>query len=332
MNNVKIRRFTAYCLDLIIVTLIATGLFQIKALHPNADKYESTYKEYSEYVNKVMGANSDEEKEEAALIVYFDNSISEDDTKTLEDKLNEFDNVTDTKLVTKDNISEDEEDKVILLVKDYFEENADLNAYILSINDSTKIDDIIKDIKKLDNVKDTIKYTDEDEEKITPLEDMTTKERKAYIAKTGAMLRDVDFYGISYNVCWIAVIILYFTLFPYFNKGMTIGKRVVRLKVVRSDDENKKVKLWQHFVKAIICPIYTTGALSNCFTFIVMIITPLVLDGANFAYATTYINLAISLLCYIDVFMIAFRKDGLGISDKLARVKVIDYVRNQEDN
>ena len=63
-----------------------------------------------------------------------------------------------------------------------------------------------------------------------------------------------------------------------------------------------------------------------------IIITPLVLDGANFAYATTYINLAISLLCYIDVFMIAFRKDGLGISDKLARVKVIDYVRNQEDN
>ncbi len=330
MNNVKLRRFTAYCLDLLIITLIATGLFEIKALHPYADKYEDAYNEYNDYVTKVREATTGEKAKEGTLIAYFNSDLSEEDFKKIETDLNKIDNVTDTKLVTKEDISSEEKDKLILSIKDYFNTNENVSAYIVSIKDIDKADDIIKDIQKVENIDETLEYKDSEE--IKSIVDMTDSERKEYLAKTGSLLRDVDYYGISYNICWLAVIILYFTLFPYFNKGMTIGKRVVKLQMVRSDDEKKKVSLWQYLVKAILCPIYGTAALSNSLTFIVMVITPLLLDGANFAYVTTYINLAISLICYIDFFVIAFRKDGLGISDKLAKVKVIDYVGNQENN
>ena len=45
MNNIKLRRFTAYCLDLLLITLIAAGLFQIKFLHPKAEEYDKAYTE-----------------------------------------------------------------------------------------------------------------------------------------------------------------------------------------------------------------------------------------------------------------------------------------------
>ena len=321
MNSTKIRRFTAYCLDLLIITLIATGLFQIKKLHPYADKYEKAYEEYENYVEQVSTPN---EREDDTLIAYYDLNLKEEDVKKIQEDLENSKNIKKVKLVKSDDITEDEEDEVLLSLKDYFKDNETKGALVITLDDIKKKDDVIKTVQEIENIDDVREYDDG----ITSFEEMNKDELDKHLDKTGSLLRDVDFYGISYNVCWLLVVILYFTFFPYFNKGMTIGKRIVKLKMVRSDDENKKVALWQYFLKAILCPVYGTGALSNSLTFLVMIITPLFLDGSSFAYTTTYINLAICILCYAEAIMIAFRKDGLGISDKLLKVKVTDYVRN----
>lgn len=331
MNNIKLRRFTAYCLDLLLITLISAGLFQIKFLHPKAEEYDKAYTEYTEYMDKVNAADSDAKKE-ATLITYLSADLEEDEVDALEKDLNKIDNVSDVKFVSLEDIKEDEKDKLLLNVKAYLEENELTNAYIVTIDDDKKINDVIKKIKKIDNVNDATEYKDEDAEEIKAISDMNKEEKKAYLEKAGNLLRKVDYYGISYNLCWIIVIILYFTLFPYFNKGMTIGKRIVKLQMVRSDGKNKKVALWQYFVKAVSCPIFQTLSLSNCFTYIVLIITPLLFKGSTFAYITTFVNLAISFVCYADFFMMACRQDNQGISDKLAKVEMIDYVRDQKDN
>ena len=331
MNNIKLRRFTAYCLDLLLITLIATGLFQIKFLHPKAEEYDKAYKEYTEYNDKINEASS-EDKKEATLITYLSAELEDEQVEDLEKSLNKIDNVTDVKLISLKDIEEDEEDELLLNIKSYLEENKLTNAYIVTIDDDKKTDDVIKNIKKLENVNDATEYKDKNAEETKSIYDMNAEERKEYLAKAGTLLRDVDYYGISYNACWIAVVILYFTLFPYFNKGMTIGKRIVKLQMVRSDDKNKKVALWQYFIKAISCPLFQSLSLSNCFTFIVLIITPLLFNGSTFAYVTIYVNLTISFICYVDFIMSACRKDNQGISDKLAKVEMIDYVRDKKNN
>ena len=49
MNNIKIKRFTSYLIDLIIITIIVTLLGQIKFLNPYESKYENVAKEYETY-------------------------------------------------------------------------------------------------------------------------------------------------------------------------------------------------------------------------------------------------------------------------------------------
>ena len=49
MNNIKFKRFTAYLIDLIIISLLITLLGQIKFLNPFESKYENVAKEYETY-------------------------------------------------------------------------------------------------------------------------------------------------------------------------------------------------------------------------------------------------------------------------------------------
>lgn len=49
MNNIKIKRFTSYLIDLVIITIIVTLLGQIKFLNPYESKYENVAKEYETY-------------------------------------------------------------------------------------------------------------------------------------------------------------------------------------------------------------------------------------------------------------------------------------------
>lgn len=331
MKNVKIRRFTAYCIDLLLITFIIYGLYQIKVFHPNAKKYEDATLEYIEYADKILALEDDTIEEPGTVIVYFSNELTEEEINNLNEELNKIDDVDREKLVTREDTNEDTEDKVRLAIKEYFSNNEGVNAYIIGTDDASKVEDIIKDINKLEHISNVLEYIDQDEneeEKPKALSEMSANELKEYMNETGDKLQKIYYYGLSYNISWLVVTILYFTLFPYFNNGMTIGKRLFKLRYVRSDNESKKVSLWQYFVKALLCPIYGSASLTSALYFLILVIAPLCINGAAFAYTMTFGNFAIMILCYVDVFMMAFKKDTNGFTDKLAKVKVADYVRN----
>ena len=70
-----------------------------------------------------------------------------------------------------------------------------------------------------------------------------------------SIIYDVSKYGKNYYLIDGIIIILYFTLFPLIYEGQTIGKKIVKLKVIHQE-ENKKVSFWQYFFRAIITPIF----------------------------------------------------------------------------
>lgn len=209
--NKKMKRFVAYMLDMIIVTILIVGVGQIDALHPK-------HKEYT---------------------------------------------------------------KVVEQIEEYME----------SVSNGTKL---------------------------------TDKQNEEY--------RDLVFkgskYQASYLISEIVIVLLYFTLFPTFNNGMTVGKRMMKLKVVKDDEKESKARVWQHFVKAFLCPIALSSLLRNGISYVFLLGGLLIFKADTYLVVVNYASIAVTVLCYLDVFKMILREDGKGLSDTIARVKVIDYVRN----
>ena len=65
------------------------------------------------------------------------------------------------------------------------------------------------------------------------------------------IMHDLSYYSISYSIIEIVVTILYFTLFPLLFDGQTIGKKIFKLKIVKSEP-NEKVSLNNYLVRSII--------------------------------------------------------------------------------
>ena len=80
--------------------------------------------------------------------------------------------------------------------------------------------------------------------------------------KTEKLMYDISYYGISYTIIEISVIVLYFTLFPTFFGGQTIGKKITKLKVTKNNDEGK-VSFLTCLLRAAIYPIFSTGLFSS---------------------------------------------------------------------
>lgn len=140
------------------------------------------------------------------------------------------------------------------------------------------------------------------------------------------LVYDVSYYGMSYNIILVVVIILYFTLFPFFNSGMTVGKRLLKIQMVHVKED--KLHFWQYLVKAILTPIFSSLVLYNSLTYIFLTGLTFICDGTLYLKISTYIIMALSIFCYIDVALAATKEDGRSLTDKIAKVKVIDYVRN----
>ena len=101
---------------------------------------------------------------------------------------------------------------------------------------------------------------------------------------------DINKYGIVYNIASCAVIILYYGLFQKYNNGQTLGKKIMKIKVV----DNK----------------------SNA-------ILVLFLNHTLYLYSYTLIMTIFMIITIINICFIVFRKDHRGLHDLLASTKVV---------
>lgn len=126
--------------------------------------------------------------------------------------------------------------------------------------------------------------------------------------------------SIMYFVIYLITVIAYFVGFNKYTSGQTLGKKLMRLKIVNSNDENKDVPVWKFIVRAIILyqPIY----------YIVKLIGVSFLD-INMYYDVT--NIVYNVQGYLEmliIVMVMIRLDGRGPQDLLAKTRVVLYDRN----
>ncbi len=125
-------------------------------------------------------------------------------------------------------------------------------------------------------------------------------------------------YSVSYNIVLVIVLIAYYGLFQKFNNGQTLGKKIMKIRVVGLDNHNSSVL--SYIIRLLpLFFVYIGGLLPT----IINAILVYVLNSNNYMTITTVINYAF-LLLGIASFVIAYiRKDKRGLHDLLAKTKVV---------
>ncbi len=125
---------------------------------------------------------------------------------------------------------------------------------------------------------------------------------------------DINYQMIGYNITQFTIYVLYFIIFQFKNGGKTIGKSIMKIKVVKND--SLEVPSMDDFIKrsllihSILLSMITLTAILIFSKDIYLIIDML--------FST--IQLIIS---NIILFMILFNKHGRGLHDLFANTKVI---------
>lgn len=111
----------------------------------------------------------------------------------------------------------------------------------------------------------------------------------------------------------VVSLIVYFVIIQYFLKGQTIGKKILKLRVVSNKD--KELNIGHYFVRSLIL---------NNIIFSIILIVGVYLFGKNGYYNLSMVVSYLQLLVMsVIILMVVLRRDNRGLHDFLAGTKVI---------
>lgn len=116
-----------------------------------------------------------------------------------------------------------------------------------------------------------------------------------------------------YSITTIVIEILYFVLLPLYWGGQTIGKKIMKIKVVSLDGElDSNQMIFRSFIANFI--------LLNIISFALMLFSP----KDVYFYGIAFFELIQYSICAISIFMVLYSADGYSIHDKLTHTKVVN--------
>lgn len=152
----------------------------------------------------------------------------------------------------------------------------------------------------------------------------TTTEYIEYIATLGSGEADRDIeldyvYSISkssqpLSIITCGLLFLYFGVFAYILKGQTLGKKIMKLKVVPDKGKNLDVNLFM--IRTII--------LTNLLPKIASIIVLTKLSPSNWLIAENIISEISNIITFLILGFMIFRDDERGLHDLICKTKVVE--------
>ena len=152
----------------------------------------------------------------------------------------------------------------------------------------------------------------------------TTTEYIEYIATLGSGEADRDIeldyvYSISkssqpLSIITCGLLFLYFGVIAYILKGQTLGKKIMKLKVIPDKGKNLNVNLFM--IRAII--------LTNLLPKIASIIVLTKLSPSNWLIAENVISEISNIITFLILGFMIFRDDERGLHDLICKTKVVE--------
>jgi hypothetical protein len=126
---------------------------------------------------------------------------------------------------------------------------------------------------------------------------------------------DINRYSISNNIEIVVVLFLYFVIFQKYNNGQTLGKKIMKIKVVGDN----KTSIWRYLLRMLPMYFILVGG-----------IIPLIINSSlilllskeiylKISQVVTYVFLGIGI---IDFVMITMNKDKKGLHDIISKTTV----------
>lgn len=115
------------------------------------------------------------------------------------------------------------------------------------------------------------------------------------------------------NSISVVIYILYFIIFQFLYKGQTLGKKLLKIRVVTK--EEKQPSLGDFVVRGII----VEGILATFLSLIAIV----VLSKDNYLTIYTWLSMLSSTFIVASALMVLYRKDRRGLHDMMAKTIVI---------
>jgi uncharacterized RDD family membrane protein YckC len=138
-------------------------------------------------------------------------------------------------------------------------------------------------------------------------------EYSKYIHEAGNIEYLVDREQIFYNVMNVILVIIFFVFIPFLNNGSTLGKKVMKLKIV--DKEGNKPNMNILIIRSLI--FNSLGYL------LITLAAIFIVKDYNYFILTIILSIIELLLVIISIFMILYRSDKRGVHDFIAGTKVV---------
>ena len=123
--------------------------------------------------------------------------------------------------------------------------------------------------------------------------------------------------NITVNIVTITLYIGYFVVFATLNKGQTLGKKLLKIRVVNKN--NDKPSIWNMLVRSLF--IY------NIISILFSTVAVKFLNINTFTYIYTTLRYIECFVIIVSFFMVTYKKDGKGLHDMIAGTNVIEEVK-----
>lgn len=135
-----------------------------------------------------------------------------------------------------------------------------------------------------------------------------------YLNRYATIQKSLDQQYIPNNILNVILIFGYFVLLPYYWNGKTIGKKLLKIKIVKSDTK-EKVSLNDYLLRTLIINGVACFIVSMCVVFLV--------PDFEYFMVTTIFGIIQFLLVIISSFMIIYRHDKKGVQDLVSGTQVV---------
>ena len=171
-----------------------------------------------------------------------------------------------------------------------------ISSIILSGHDNRVSNNQSKELIKIMN-----DFTDE---KIT---------NEEYIDKYSSIIYEINQDNFDENLIYLIVSVGYFLVFQYLNKGATIGKRLMKIRIV---SKNKKdVSLCQLLIR--VCLI------NEVLPMIILLLLVKLSGGISFFMGYGMVSLIENIIIIICGLTLIFNKNNIALHDKISNSQVI---------
>lgn len=134
-----------------------------------------------------------------------------------------------------------------------------------------------------------------------------------YLSRYAEIMCNLDQQKVLLSIVNCLFILLYFVGMPYFFDGQTLGKKIMKLKIVRRNGELLMLN------DLIIRNLVINGLGFMLISLCILYITP----SMVYFILSTILGILQIILVIISIFMVIYRKDKRGLHDVLGNTMVI---------